>query len=196
MMRRWVTSIVLTGVILVAVAVAVAGCGSQKRTIPTKDAQSFLNQLDKIGEQFDNGSCTGAGAKVATLSVQIRQLPSSVDPEVKSNLQAGAARLGRLVSSQCQRPTPTNTTPTNTVPTVPTAPTNTTPTNTVPTTPSVPTTPNTTPTSPGGGTTVPTTPGGTTGPGGGGGGVTVPGTGAGGAELNSGGGGNTQGGGG
>ena len=68
MMRRWLTSMVLAAVLVAAVAVAVAGCGSQKRTIPTHTAQSFLQQLDKIGEQFDNGSCTGASAKVAALS--------------------------------------------------------------------------------------------------------------------------------
>jgi hypothetical protein len=163
MMRRWLTSMVLAAVLVAAVAVAVAGCGGQKRTIPTHTAQSFLTQLDKIGEQFDNGSCTGASAKVAALANQVRQLPSSVDSEVKGNLQAGVARLARLVQS-CQRQTPTNTTPTTTVPTT-TVPTTTVPTTTVPTT-TVPT--NTVPTNtvppP---TTTPTTPGS-------GGGVTVP----------------------
>ncbi|HEY1594424.1 MAG TPA: hypothetical protein VGF74_03425 [Thermoleophilaceae bacterium] len=182
-MRRWTTSLVLAGVILAAVAVVLAGCGGQKRTIPTHSGQSFLNQLDKIGEQFDNGSCSGAQDKVASLASQVRQLPSSVDAEVKRNLQAGVARLAVLVSRNCQRATPTNTTPT-TVPTV-TVPTTTVPTTTVPATPTGPTGPTTTPTTP---TTTPTSPGGTTGPGnGGGGGVTVPGTGAGGAGDNSGG---------
>lgn len=168
-MRRWLTSIALTCVILVAAALAIAGCGSQKRTIPTKEGQSFLRQLDNISSQVDNGACTGAEDKVNSLENQISALPSSVDPEVKRNLLDGVQRLAVLVRRNCQRPTPTNTTPT-TVPTVPTTPTNTTPT--TPTTPNtVPTTPTTTPTSP---TTTPTTP--STTPGGGGGGVTVPGT--------------------
>jgi hypothetical protein len=168
-MRRWLTSIALTCVILVAAGFAIAGCGSQKRTIPTKTAQSFLAQLDRISSQVDNGACVGAQAKVNTLENQVSALPRSVDPEVKSNLLDGVQRLTVLVRRQCQRATPTNTTPT-TVPTVPTTPTNTVPT--TPTTPNtVPTTPTTTPTSP---TTTPTTP--STTPGGGGGGVTVPGT--------------------
>jgi hypothetical protein len=168
-MRRWLTSIALTCVILVAAAFAIAGCGSQKRTIPTKEGQSFLRQLDNISSQVDNGACTGAEDKVNSLENQVSALPSSVDAEVKRNLQDGVQRLAVLVRKDCQRPTPTNTTPT-TVPTVPTTPTNTTPT--TPTTPNtVPTTPTTTPTSP---TTTPTTP--STTPGGGGGGVTVPGT--------------------
>jgi hypothetical protein len=164
-MRRWLTSIVLTAVLVTAVVVAVAGCGGQKRTIPTRTAQSFLRQLDAIGSQVDNGACTGAGAKARALETQARGLPSSVDSEVKRNLEDGARRLETLVSQQCQRPTPTNTTPTNTVPTT-TVPTTTVPTTTVPTntapTNTVPT--NTTPPP-----TTPTTPGG-------GGGVTVPGS--------------------
>jgi hypothetical protein len=171
MMRRWLTSIVLSAVILVAVVMAIAGCGSQKRTIPTKEGQSFLKQLDNIGSQVDNGACSGAEDKVNSLENQISGLPSSVDPEVKRNLVDGVQRLAVLVRKDCQRPTPTNTTP-NTVPTVPTTPTTTiptTPTQTVPTqpAPTVPSTPNTTTVPP------PTTPGG-------GGGVTVPGTGVGG----------------
>jgi hypothetical protein len=163
----------LTTVAVIALALVLSSCGGgNKRTIPTKDAQSFLQQLDKIQSQFDNGACVGAGAKVSALASQVRQLPSSVDSEVKKNLIAGVARLQVLVSRQCQRATPTNTTPTitQTVPTitqtVPTqtqtvpAPTQTTP---APTTP-VPT--STTP--PGGGVTVP----GTTNPSGGVGGGT------------------------
>src|SRR5436309_14340845 len=108
MMRRWLRSLVLSVVLVAAVAFAVAGCGSQKRTIPTKQAQSFLAQLDSIGSQVDNGACVGAGAKVRALAVQVHDLPSSVDAEVKRNLEAGVLRLERLVSRQCQRPTPTN----------------------------------------------------------------------------------------
>jgi hypothetical protein len=158
--------------IALAVALAVAGCGGQKRTIPTSRAESMLTQLDTIGTEFDKGACSTARDRVVSLEARARALPSSVDPEVKRNLVSGLRRLQSLVVSDCSRPTPTNptTTPTNT------APTTTTPTQTLPTTPTqtTPTTP-TTPTQ-----TTPTTPTTT----GGGGGVTVPGTtGASGAQV-------------
>lgn len=161
----------LTTAAVIALALVLSSCGGgNKRTIPTKDAQAFLQQLDKIQSQFDNNACVGAGAKAAALQSQVRQLPSSVDPEVKRNLLAGVARLQTLVARQCQRPTPTNTTPTitQTVPTITqTVPT---PTQTVPaptqTTPTTPVPTGTTP--PGGGVTVP----GTTNPSGGVGGGT------------------------
>ena len=153
----------LTTVAVIVLALVLSSCGGgNKRTIPTKDAQAFLQQLDKIQSQFDNGACVGAGAKVAALESQVRQLPSSVDSDVRKNLIAGVARLQVLVSRQCQRPTPTNTTPTTTTQPVPTV------TQTVPTT----TTPPPTTTTPPPTTTTPP-PTGTTPPGGG---VTVPGT--------------------
>src|SRR5262245_24019109 len=98
-MRGWFTSIFLATVLVVGVAVAVAGCGSQKRTIPTRSGQSFLNQLDKIEEQYNNGSCSGATAKVNSLLGQVRNLPNSVDSEVKKNLTAGVLRLRTLVAA-------------------------------------------------------------------------------------------------
>src|SRR5918912_3547305 len=87
MMRRWLTSIMLAVTLVAGMVFALAGCGSQKRTIPNKQAQSFLQQLDNIGSQFDNGACTGAGAKVDALEAQVRNLPSSVDSKVKRNLE-------------------------------------------------------------------------------------------------------------
>jgi hypothetical protein len=152
-------------VICLAIALLAGGCGGQKRTIPTHTAESFLNQLDRIGSQFDSQACQGADAKARSLESQARQLSGRVDAEVKRNLVSGIERLRTLMAHDCQRPAPTNTTPTTPTPTTPTTTTpTTTPTTTTPT-PTTPTTPSpTTPTPP------------TTTPPGGGGGVTVPGT--------------------
>ncbi len=169
MRRAFFTGVALA---LALAALALAGCGGQKRTIPTRTAESFLKQLDNIGSQFDANACSGAHAKVAALLAQARQLPRSVDPTVKRNLEAGIARLDSLVARDCQKPPPqTNTTTTPTVPTQTTPPpTSTTPPPTQTTPPPTSTTPPPTSTTP-----PPTT---------GGGGVTVPGTtGAGGASL-------------
>jgi len=173
-MRR---ALVICAALALAIgALAVAGCGGQKRTIPTRTAESFLRQLDNIASQVDAKACSGAHAKVAALLAQARQLPSSVDPTVRRNVVAGIARLDTLVARDCQKPPPQ--TNTNTAPTVPTqtVPT-TTPTNTLPTTTPTQTAPPPTSTTP---PPTSTTPPPTTG----GGGVTVPGTtGAGGASL-------------
>lgn len=172
-MRR--ALVICAALTLVLAALAVAGCGGQKRTIPTRMAESFLRQLDNIGSQVDTKACSGAHAKVAALLAQARQLPSSVDPTVRRNVVAGIARLDTLVARDCQKPPPQ--TNTNTTPTVPTETVPTTPTNTLPTTPTQTAPPPTSTTPPPTSTTPPPTTGG--------GGVTVPGgtTGAGGASL-------------
>jgi hypothetical protein len=162
---------------VLALVLVFAGCGGQKRTIPTGKAQSMLAQLDAIGGEFDSKSCASAHDRAVSLENEARGLSSRVDATVKRNLISGAQRLDALVRRDCEKPKPTqtNTTTTNTTTT------NTTPTNTTPTTPTNTTPTNTTPTN-----TTPTT--------GGGGGVTVPGTtGAGGALLQPGGGANDQG---
>jgi hypothetical protein len=155
---------------LLATVLALAGCGSHKRTIPTARAESMLSQLDTVGDRFDNQACAKARAKVSSLESQARALPGTVDRKVKRNLIAGLARLDRLVARDCQK-RPNTTTTTTTTP-APTAPTPTTPTP-APTTPTTtPTTPTTTPTTPTHTTTTPTTPTPTSPSGG----VTVPGT--------------------
>lgn len=179
---------------LLFVALVLAGCGGQKRTIPTGKAQSMLAQLDTISSEFDSKSCASAHDRAVSLESQARGLSNRVDATVKRNLISGAQRLDALVQRDCQKPqpTPTNTTPTNTTPTNTTNTTPTTPT--TPTSPTTPTTP-TTPTSP----TSPTTPTSPTNTGtNGGGGASPTGTSGGaGAQLQLGGGtGNDQGGGG
>jgi hypothetical protein len=90
----------------VVAALALAGCGGEKQghTIEPGDAQSLIAGLDRVGSQFDAGACNGAEAKVADLEAAASQLPSSVDPEVKANIEAGMRRLHDLVHRDCQRP--------------------------------------------------------------------------------------------
>jgi hypothetical protein len=92
-------------------ALALAGCGSkQEKSIPAGDADALLAGLDRVSSQFDNGACNGAEAKVRDLQNAAAQLPSSVDPEVKSNIEAGLRRLEGLVTRDCKRPEATTTT--------------------------------------------------------------------------------------
>jgi hypothetical protein len=90
----------------VVAALTLAGCGGEKQghTIDPGDAQSLIAGLDRVNAQFDAGACNGARAKVSDLQNAAAQLPSSVDPEVKSNIEAGLRRLDTLVQRDCQRP--------------------------------------------------------------------------------------------
>jgi hypothetical protein len=95
----------------VIAALALAGCGGEKQghSIEPGDAQSLIAGLDRVGQQFDSGACNGAQAKVRDLENAAAQLPSTVDPEVKNNIEAGLRRLEGLVSRDCKRPETTTT---------------------------------------------------------------------------------------
>ncbi len=111
------------GIVLV-LALAATGCGGskQKKTIAAADAQALLTQLDQTGNNFDKGACNGAQFDVSQLQDKANRLPSSVDPEVKANTQAGLTRLSNLIQRDCQKPqtttsssTTSSTTPTTTI---------------------------------------------------------------------------------
>jgi hypothetical protein len=147
----------------VIAALALAGCGGEKQghSIEPGDAQSLIAGLDRVGQQFDSGACNGAQAKVRDLENAAAQLPSTVDPEVKNNIEAGLRRLEGLVSRDCKRPETTTTSSTTSSSSTPTT------TSTTTTTSSTSTSTSTTSTSTsdnnGGGGVVP--PNGGTGPG-------------------------------
>jgi hypothetical protein len=148
----------------VVAAIALAGCGGEKQghTIDPADAQSLIAGLDRVGQQFDSGACNGAQAKVSDLRAAASRLPSSVDPEVKSNIEAGLQRLQGLIQRDCKRPE-TTTTSSSTTSSTPTTTSTTTTTSSTSTSTSTTST-STTSDNNGGGGVVP--PNGGTGPGG------------------------------
>ena len=148
----------------VIAVLALAGCGGEKQghTIDPADAQSLISGLDRVGQQFDSGACNGAQAKVSDLRDAAARLPSSVDPEVKKNIEAGLQRLQGLVQRDCQRPQ-TTTTSSSTTSSTPTTTSTTTTTSSTSTSTSTTST-STTSDNNGGGGVIP--PNGGTGPGG------------------------------
>jgi cell division protein FtsN len=145
---------VLTALALVA-ALAVAGCGGDKKTIPNGDGASLIRALrgarDLTG---DPQKCTQLQAAVEDVQNRVSSLPSSVDKNTRESLQNGVNHLIDNAQSECAnaQTTPTTTTPTTTTPTTTTetTPTQTTPTQTTPTqtTPTQTTPTQTTPTTP------------------------------------------------
>jgi hypothetical protein len=96
-------------VTLFVLGLAIAGCGGSKQghTIPASNAQALLTQLDQVSSNFDKGNCNGAGFDVGELQDKADRLPSSVDPEVKTNIQNGLTKLQALVHDNCEKTTTT-----------------------------------------------------------------------------------------
>jgi hypothetical protein len=150
----------LTALLLLAAALAAAGCGSDnepKPSIPQSASSALEARLAEVERRMDagGGACTDItnDTEPAVHSI-LAGLPSSVDPDVRDALQESFDHLFDLTSSQCdekkgqETDTTTETTQTQTqttetqteTTTTETTDTDTTPTDTVP--------PDTTPTTP------------------------------------------------
>jgi hypothetical protein len=151
-------------VALLAVGVALAGCGGDKegKPIPVASAAALQTQLDNVEARLDQGSAGACkdilegprGPNKEHVQQLIDDMPDSVDSDVKSALQDSFDNLWDRISQECDdkasKQTQTKTTPTETetqteetTPTETETETETTPTETEPAT--TPTSPDTAP---------------------------------------------------
>lgn len=155
-----------------ACAVLVAcGAASNPHLLATSRAGRISADLDSVSAAVSSADCGAARRAIRQLRVEVRNLPSTTDPRLRTRLTDGVAHVAQLAVTSCHPQTTTTTTPaqtttttttpttTATTDTTPTTTTTTTPTTTTTTTPRpTPTTPTHTTTSPpstNGGTTVP-----------------------------------------
>jgi hypothetical protein len=110
---------VLLALILTASA-ALAGCGNSgpDPSIAPESARTLLAKIEEIKANVDVGSCIVASDKTDDLLVDIADLPSSVNSDVKQALDNGANNLKLLLNdpSKCQGRTETTTSATTTTP--------------------------------------------------------------------------------
>ena len=126
--------------LLIGALVLVSGCGSDNKgkPIPASTANRLINAIQAADQYSSDGKCRRAHTKVRDARFLFRQVPGSVDKDVRQGIADGLERLDSLIGSECQAPqnTQTDTTPTETQTTVTetqTTATETTPTETTPT---------------------------------------------------------------
>jgi cell division protein FtsN len=147
--------------VAIAASLLVAGCGSDKKTIPNDEGASLIRLLRAARDTAgDPQKCPQLLDAVQKVQSKVADLPSSVNKNTRDSLVNGVNHLIDDANNECKNTqttqtttTPTTTTPTTTTETTPTqtTPTQTTPTQTTPTQ-TTPTSP-TTPTGPGNGGT-------------------------------------------
>ena len=124
----------------VVCAVLVAACGGDdSKLISPRDAEALKRYADRVGAAVDSQDCQTAAVEVQRAQDRISELPSDVDPELRTNLEEGFQNLAQTAARECQGTTetqPTETTPTETE----TTPTETTQTDTTTTEEPPPTT--------------------------------------------------------
>jgi hypothetical protein len=83
-----------------AVAVGLASCGRDDKGLLAGDtASQIVANLDTVNELARAGDCTSAAGAVSDVQDEIRNLPSSVDPQLRARLTEGAQRLATVVNS-------------------------------------------------------------------------------------------------
>jgi hypothetical protein len=104
--------------LLVGALLLVSGCGSDNegKPIPAATANRLINAIQAADQYSADGKCGRAHTKVRDARFLFRQVPNSVDSDVRQGIADGLDRLDSLIGSECQAPekTQTDTTPTET----------------------------------------------------------------------------------
>jgi hypothetical protein len=99
-----VTALALAAVLAAAGAALAVGCGGNDsgsgRKLSQAKAASLQATLDQVEQDVSARDCTSAGQETGTLREQIGSL-KRVSRELRSALEASAARLQSLVENQC-----------------------------------------------------------------------------------------------
>ena len=167
-------NLVALGTTVIA-SIVLGACGNDGGTIPAQTARAMLIELGETRAQFDASDCLAAADGATQLSLQVQELSSKVDGQLRNALEEGSANLELLIeeSDTCLEtpvePSTTTTTDTSTTDTTTTDTTTTDTTTTDTTTTDTTTTDTTTDTTTTDPATTTTDPGGTGGTGGPGG---------------------------
>jgi len=138
-------------------ALAVAGCGSGEKLIPSDQANSLDSALQQVSEATSAGECARALSELQSAQAIFARLPQSIDERLAARIKDGLDQLAATVDTQCEEararnegrtdatttttePQTTTTTDAETTTTTTTRPTTTTTTTTAPTTTAPPTT--------------------------------------------------------
>ncbi len=130
-MRR-VIPLLLAAALGLSAAFFVA-CGDRNNLIPSSNADAIKSKLDSVGAAAASGRCGRARTAASAARDEAKNLPTNIDPKLRSTLDDGLSRVASQADSQCtQSTTGTQSTasthstetappPTTEVPTTPTA---------------------------------------------------------------------------
>jgi hypothetical protein len=107
--------------LLLAVPAALYGCGGSSGpdpSIPPDNARVLLGKIAEIKANVDVGSCLVAAEKTNDLLIDIQDLPSGVNSDVRQALNNGANNLELLLKNpdKCEGRSETTTSETTTAP--------------------------------------------------------------------------------
>src|SRR6185369_6744673 len=80
------------------IAALLVSCGDTSHLIP--DADAINQNIDAAASASGDGRCSRADSAVQRAQTHVEQLPSSVDPKLKADLEQGLARLRATAASE------------------------------------------------------------------------------------------------
>jgi len=83
------------------IAALLVSCGDTSHLIPGTDADAINQNIDAAASASGDGRCSRADSAVQRAQTHVEQLPSSVDPKLKADLEQGLARLRATAASEC-----------------------------------------------------------------------------------------------
>ena len=83
------------------IAALLVSCGDTSHLIPGTDADAINQNIDAAASASGDGRCSRADSAVQRAQAHVEQLPSSVDPKLKADLEQGLARLRATAASEC-----------------------------------------------------------------------------------------------
>jgi hypothetical protein len=123
-----------------AVSLLVAACGGGSGLLTGDQSNAISNQLSQISSALQAGDCSTVSKSTVDLAHEVAQLPASVNPTLRSNLDQGVSTVGQLANQECRPASTTRTTTSSTSTTSSTTTTTSTPTQTSTTAPATTTT--------------------------------------------------------
>ena len=83
------------------VAAFFVSCGDTSHLIPGTEADAINQNVDAAAAASDSGRCGRADAAVQRAETHVQQLPNSVNPKLRANLEQGLARLRATAATEC-----------------------------------------------------------------------------------------------
>jgi hypothetical protein len=120
-----------------------AACGGGAGLLSGDQSNALSNQLDQVGAAVGQGNCAAAVNAAHAFNDAVNNLPATVNPTLRADLNQGGSTVAVLAARQCNQTTAT-TTPTSSTATSSTTTPTTTPTTSTTTPPTTTTTPTTT----------------------------------------------------
>lgn len=86
-----------------AAALGLGACGGNTEGgIPRSDADTLRAELGDVERFVDRGDCDEVDGQVGQVRNAVAELPNSVDPALRENLNEGVGRLESVVATDCQ----------------------------------------------------------------------------------------------